>query len=851
MPFKSEDIHQWLLKQPDWLQEAADRLLNNGLLSPADVQEIAELLKTPEGQETSSYRLFPGLLLPAHVNADLRLKSIAEIAGIEGLAPRRPLTFGKSNLTVVYGQNGSGKSSYARLLKKATGKPRVQDLKANVFQPKANESKCKFTFELAGAEVQTDWVANAAPIDALLAVDTFDAEEAAYYLRSESSAAYTPPIVSMFERLAAACDLVKARLQDEQDKLVKALPALPFEYTATTIGKSYSSLKHDVSLAILNDWLTWTEENEKALSQATERLKTSDHDALAKKKRVQKVQVQQVATGLQQAFDAYSLLGIESLRLLRATTQSSRKIATESAKVESAELDHVGSETWRAMWQAAREYSQDVYPTQLFPVTEGARCVLCHQELSDAAQERLEAFEGFVQSKLVSEATQAETAYTSAKSLLPIALTSNQIDTQVQAAGLSFDGSWSEYLKAFWKSVVEARTALIGDEKVTPAVPVVEVDDAIKTLTDFFLQLETEALQHEADAQSIDVDALQKEKLELEAKKWVTQQATAVHAEVGRLKQHKTYDDWMSFANSRGVSHKSGEVAEQVITQTYVKRFNAELLALGATRIKVELVKTKTEKGKVLHRLQLKGVVGKQSIDAVLSEGERRIVALAAFLADLTEKPSNAPFIFDDPISSLDQTWEERTIERLFQLSETRQVIVFTHRLSFMGLIDEKAKEMDAIHIRQEHWGAGEIGEVPLYGKKPEPALNDLRQSRLTQARNIYEIEGSEAYYPLGKAICSDFRILLERVVEFMLLADVVQRHRRAVNTQGKIQNLTKITSADCALIEELMSTYSRFEHSQSNEAPVDIPPPDELSEDINRLIVWYGEFNKRPLVVL
>lgn len=851
MPLNSDNIRQWLLNQPDWLQEAADRLLNNGLLSPADVQELADLLKTPEGQVASSHRLFPGLLLPANVNADLRLKSIAEIAGIEGLAPRRPLTFGKSNLTVVYGHNGSGKSSYARLLKKATGKPRAQDLKANVFQPKANESKCKFTFELAGTEVQTAWVANAAAIDALRAVDIFDAEEAAYYLRSESAAAYTPPIVSMFEHLAAACDLVKARLQVEQDKLVKALPALPVEFTVTTTGKSYSSLKHDVSPATLNDWLTWTQENEMALSQVIERLKTGDHGALAKKKRAQKVQVQQVATGLQQAFDAYSPLGMESLRSLRVTAQSRRKIATESANIESAELDHVGSETWRAMWQAAREYSQAVYPTELFPATEGARCVLCHQELSDAAKDRLKAFEGFVQSKLVSEAAQAETAYTNAKRLLPIALTSNQIDTQVQAAGLSFDASWSEYLKAFWKSVIEARTALIDDETAAPTVPVFEVAEAVKRLTHFALELEKQALQHDADAQSMDMSALQKERLELEAKKWVTQQAAAVHAEIGRLKQHKSYDDWKSLANSRGVSQKSGEVAEQIITQAYVNRFNAELLALGATRIRVELVKTKIEKGKVLHRLQLKGVIGKQTIDAVLSEGERRIVALAAFLADLTEKPSNAPFIFDDPISSLDQTWEERTIERLVQLSETRQVIVFTHRLSFMGLIDEKAKEMDAIHIRQEHWGAGEIGEVPLYGKKPEAALNDLRTARLSKARNVYEIDGSEAYYPVGKAICSDFRVLLERVVEFVLLADVVQRHRRAVNTQGKIQKLAKISSADCALIEELMSKYSRYEHSQSNESPVDIPLPDELNADINRLITWYGEFDKRPVVVL
>jgi hypothetical protein len=262
----------------------------------------------------------------------------------------------------------------------------------------------------------------------------------------------------------------------------------------------------------------------------------------------------------------------------------------------------------------------------------------------------------------------------------------------------------------------------------------------------------------------------------------------------------------------------------------------------------VELVKTKAEKGKVLHRLQLKGVTGKQTLDKVLSDGERRVVALAAFLADLTEKPNNAPFIFDDPISSLDQTWEERTIDRLVKLTDTRQVIVFTHRLSFLGLIGEKYDDMTCVHIRQEPWGSGETGDVPLYGKKPEAALKDLVNARVPQARNALEKNGTDAYYPLGKSICSDFRILLERIVELVLLADVVQRHRRAVNTVGKIQNLAKITPTDCARIEQLMTKYSSYEHSQSNEAPVALPEPDELKTDIDLLIAWHNEFTKRSV---
>lgn len=848
MKSTSEDIRQWLHKQPDWLQEAADQLMQKGSLATNDVKDLAALLKTSQGQKVTEHRAFEGLAQPTLAGADFRLKRISEVSGIEGLAPRRPLTFGLTNLTVIYGHNGSGKSSYARLLKKVTGKPRAPDLKANVFHPTPIVSKCRFTYELAGTEVSTEWVANAAPIDALRAVDIFDADEAAHYLKSENAAAYIPPIVALFEALAGVCDQIKAQLQADQDKLVKALPVLPIEYSATAPGQNYSSLKPSLSEANLNDWLTWSTGDEDALIHATKRLTTSDHAAVAKQKRTKRTQVQQIATGLQLAFNAYGAAALTTLRALRSAAQDKRKIATEFATVESAQLDNVGSTTWRAMWLAARAYSQEAYPATPFPATDGARCVLCHQELSEVAQARLLAFEKFVQSKLESDATQAEAAYTQAKYKLAAAWTKEFVETNTEAAGLTTEDAWPKFLRGFWTAIEKSRSALVDDETASQAVAVDDVAAPVKSLNDLADLLEKEAIQHDADAQGMDRAALEKARLELDAKRWVAQQAIAVRAEVERLKQHDVYEKLKSLANSRGVSKKSGDVAEQVITHAYVRRFNLELQALGATRLKVELVKTKAEKGKVLHRLQLKGVTGKQTLDAVLSEGERRVVALAAFLADLTEKPSNAPFIFDDPISSLDQTWEERAIERLIELSETRQVIVFTHRLSFMGLIGEKAGDMTSIHIRQEAWGAGESGEVPLYGKKPDPALKDLINTRVSHARKALQDQGIDAYYPLGKAICSDFRILLERVIEFVLLADVVQRHRRDVNTKGKIQHLVKITLEDCGLIENLMSKYSRFEHSQSSEAPVELPEPAELQVDIQRLIDWHNEFTKRSI---
>jgi len=117
---------------------------------------------------------------------------------------------------------------------------------------------------------------------------------------------------------------------------------------------------------------------------------------------------------------------------------------------------------------------------------------------------------------------------------------------------------------------------------------------------------------------------------------------------------------------------------------------------LGAKRLKVELVKTRVKSGTALHQLQLKNAQKKEMPDAVLSEGERRIVSLAAFLADVSVKPQTAPFIFDDPISSLDQDFEWHVAQRLANLAKDRQVLIFTHRLSLFGAMEDVARKLGA-----------------------------------------------------------------------------------------------------------------------------------------------------------
>jgi hypothetical protein len=154
--------------------------------------------------------------------------------------------------------------------------------------------------------------------------------------------------------------------------------------------------------------------------------------------------------------------------------------------------------------------------------------------------------------------------------------------------------------------------------------------------------------------------------------------------------------------------------------------------------------------------------------------------------------------------------------------------------------------ESETICVRRESWGAGEPADLPLDGKSPVKALKKLRDERLARARKAHDESGYDEYAPLAKSLCSDFRIVLERLVEVVLLADVVQRFRRAINTLGKLQKLTRITKEDVDLIEQMMTKYSIYEHSQPIEAPVQPPSPDDLKIDLDKVIGWHDTFVAR-----
>lgn len=846
----NKELITWVHDQPYWIQLAAIKVYAQEAVSDDLVGELIALLKTKEGQSKENKIDLSGILKgPSSAVGDIRILSIGDITGIDALAPRSPLPF-SPELSVIYGHNGSGKSGYARILKKMCGKPNAADLLPNVFETTPQSRQCTIVAQLDGADKTFVWQANGRPIDELLPVDLFDNQTGVFYIDKEQEVSYVPNEVALFEKLVVVFQKLQLKLKTEQEAIKTKLPTRPSEFGGSKyIVAMFDRLKLDTDFGTVESFYDFTDEDSRELARLEERLSASPLD-LANKKQKRITQIDLLIKRVKFAAELVSSKSVEVLEKLELDAIKKRKVAKQAAEaiVNETSFKGFGNDTWKAMWQAARKYSeQSAYPDDRYPLIEqGAKCVLCEQELGEAAKQRLIKFDSYVAGELESSATTAETAFQDALIELPSSPKTTELVTTLQAAQLD-EEKWLPMLTEIWAEI-EKVVVNENDKGRSSRFHYDLLKDAFEEVEDLIADLKLETQQHKKDAENFDKGDLTNQITDLKAKRWASGYIQAIKDEISLLRKKQDINEWLKTVNTRAITVQAGKVSERLVTDSFVSRFNRELKLLGASKISVELVKTKPKLGRMPHRIQLYKVDPQYSESKamnVLSEGEQRIVSLAAFLADVTGKPDSTPFIFDDPISSLDQTYEEHAAKRLVDLSSDRQVIVFTHRLSLLGQLIDKGNA-DYRHIRREPWGCGEHGDIPLFAKKPINAVKDLRNSKLSAAKKIFEQEGYESYYPLAKAICSDFRILIERIVEFDFLADVVTRHRREVHTKGKIHKLAKITNDDCKLIERLMGDFSCYEHSQSDELPVEVPEPDALDTALGTVIKWHDSFSNR-----
>lgn len=118
-----EDILDWSGGLPAWQRDALRRLFLTGSLTPSDQSELIALVKEEHGgAPKATVRPIP--LSMDHIPAagsggSVQLLRLENLQSVNRFASGRSVEFAPDRLNVLFGENGAGKSGYARVLRNA------------------------------------------------------------------------------------------------------------------------------------------------------------------------------------------------------------------------------------------------------------------------------------------------------------------------------------------------------------------------------------------------------------------------------------------------------------------------------------------------------------------------------------------------------------------------------------------------------------------------------------------------------------------------------------------------------------------------------------------------------------
>ena len=257
----------------------------------------------------------------------------------------------------------------------------------------------------------------------------------------------------------------------------------------------------------------------------------------------------------------------------------------------------------------------------------------------------------------------------------------------------------------------------------------------------------------------------------------------------------------------------------------------------------------RSSSGFPLFRVSFTRKPNEEKISAILSEGEFQCIALAAFLAEQATTESKSTIVFDDPVCSLDHMHREQVANRLAQEGTDRQIIVFTHDLAFMLLLEEAYKKDEANLAYRSILKVGEkVGlcklDIPLRAQSVETALTSL-ENNLANREPLYK-EGNHMQWDEATVnhYGKELRDLWERAVEESI-KPVLERLKNKVRTKG-LRKVVAIKLEDCDLMQEGYSRCSKLLHSDGDSLNKPLPKIEKIREEITVIREWIQSIKKR-----
>lgn len=849
-----EQIAQWIEDKPIWWKHTVRLALMHGELEQNHLDEIYRIARvchlidppTTEYLTAQAPVDFSGF---THEHETIELIGVSDVKGVGILAENQALKFEGSNLFIVYGDNGAGKSSYSSILKNAClTRGSCPQILGNVFSDQNPKPEANIIVRIRGNDRTFRWSQTQIE-ESLKSIRVFDSSSANHYINNEDSLGFKPIGLNLLTELTKVISHIKAIVEEDTmpgnglvtlTKLNSTSPTAVF-VNSLSAKNDINQLEHHVV----------TPEDLQRIEQLRSEIPKDKMLTAETKKSALNQQKELLIPIFNLSTNILRYLGdkaFDRLKELQSDYTQKQKKADEfkAATLHNLPLDTVAGVSWQTMWNAAKKFIEQEPKSNNFPPSEGDTCPLCLQTISESSAEKLKSLSKFLADSAAMEANEALT------------LVNNAV-TKISAQSLSLEDH-----KA---ALIELEKHLHGSEKrfqflfqqlslrkpqfINPQ----SLPESIETLDITILEelkqlIESLNTQYENIKSDADLSELiQKKESELqllEDKKFVFENRLSIENNIQRYKVIAKMKSLQRECNTRQVSTLVSQIYNDDVVAPLVVAFSEELKQFGFIRFSV---KTKTRN--VAGNQQLKLAIeegGEPLISKIASEGEQQCIAIAAFLAEMKADNRKSAVIFDDPVNSLSHQWRSRVAERLVLESLERQVVIFTHDIVFYKLLLEVAERKGispnscALERSRKNLAGIVTDNAPWEALTTRNRLNALNKE-LQAIKKVEQELTENDFRRASREFYGRLRESWERLIEEKLLNKVVNRFERSIQTQ-RLRRLTDITDKDIGTINSAMTKCSTYFTGHDSAPAVGDPFPtiDEMETDLQVINVYLNE---------
>ena len=826
---------------PYWAKFLAVKILSGNVVSDNDIDTsnnyLLEQLKLKEITEKPEISINYNIANTGKHKADLLLKKLENVVGVNALTEKQTIEF-CPNLTIIYGANGSGKSGYVRLFKNVFYSKSLEYILPNIHIENGHKAiNATFTFKSNNAEFLIDLFDK--DNEAFRQFAVFDGKSVLSHLENKNEFEFKPAGLSFFAKYTNAINRLELKLNaDIQNKQTG--------YTANDLSALFDgnseiktlvqNLKAETNI---DDLKKYTPFSDKDKSEKEAIQIQYDELLLASKGKEKEIKNLEVIKSLV----AQNKQAIEKLNQYFATDVIA-KVTTaitdclskvNSAKAEGIEnfktdkIEGIGTNEWKDFIISAEIFAKIQKTVNVVYPEKGDNCLLCQQPISDEAQKLISNYWALIKSVAELNAKQAQEKLNKAKQ---------------NYENLNFDLFPKDNTLTVWMTEkypieLEAIKQRLSEQKILAQNIISDIEN--KTVNER-LEIKINLEQHTTIEAVIDAyikvlneDEQRKALEELLKTKTFLEHKEKFTTHFSKFETYVNNQIWLKKANKadyakRKITDTEKALSNKYFNQKYIDTFNEECKKLNGN-FGIDINHTGSA-GKSYRQLKLKG----RNPNAVLSQGEQKVIAIADFLAEMQLSEINRGIIFDDPVTSLDENRKSEIAERLVKEALKKQVIIFTHDLVFVSSLIGHCKESKTAN--ECHWIENVGGSQPgtIWLRNTPSFEKDYKTSG--KAQGYYDEAKKSPPEQREDKIKNGFAALrtsYETQVVFGLFKGVVQRFEERVSVDS-LKSVFFTTEIRDEILDNFYQCCRYMEgHSHSDKYAYKKPELENLNEEIQR----------------